>query len=83
MNDFQTGFVSRMQEHGLTEVEAIALLDAVTTEKQALMAPNPVGEFMTTVARTAKNLPGTQHPLIKLKMPLIRSVIARAATPKE
>lgn len=83
MNDFQTGFVSRMRAHGLTEVEAVALLDAVTGEKQALMAPNPVGEFMKTVATTAKNLPGTQHPLIKLKMPLIRSVIARAAAPRK
>lgn len=83
MNAFQSGFIARMHEHGLTEVEAVALLDAVTGEKQALMAPNPVGEFMKTVAQTAKNLPGTQHPLIKLKMPLIRSVIARAAAPKK
>ena len=81
MNAYQTGFVSRMQEHGLTEVEAVALLDAVTS-KQALMAPNPVGEFMKTVARAAKGMPGTQHPLIKLKMPLIRSVISRAAATK-
>lgn len=82
MNAFQTGFVSRMQEHGLTDVEAVALLDAVT-EKRALMAPNPVGDFMKTVAQAAKNMPGTQHPLIKLKMPLIRSVIARAAATRK
>ena len=78
MNAFQTGFVLRMREHGLTEVESAALLSAGAFEKQALMAPNPVGEFMKTVARTAKELPGTQHPLIKLKMPLIRAVISRA-----